>query len=209
MERKEKKKGKEKTILASFSACQLLRVFFFLVLFFGFLSVLFSFTWTEFVCVLNERNLPDYNPHLQSSGTKTPVSELKPGHRQTWPFGIKKTPPQGCCQSMLIRRIQSSGWFSESIMCFEIPWIFIMIIQARTSCYLVTHGCLSILTRTQREGQGKKIWERETTMGKQDKIFLPAVLFLSTRCVLTPHVCGFEMRVARAIFLPLHPWKNT
>lgn len=160
MERKEKEKRKEKTILASFSACQLLRVFWFYFLVF-FLSVLFCFTWAEFVRILNERNLPDYNPHLESSDTKTPVSELKPGHRQTWPFGIKKTPPQGCCQSMLIRRIQSSGWFSESIMCFQIPWIFIMIIQARTSCYLVTHGCLSILTRTQREGQEKKIRERE------------------------------------------------
>lgn len=54
-------------------------------------------------------------------------------------------------------------------------------------------------------GTGKKNQrKRETTMGKQDKIFLPTV-FLSTRCVLTPHVCGFEMWVARAIFLPLHP----
>lgn len=90
----------------------------------------------------------------------------------------------------------------------EIPRIFSRIIQARTSCYLVTHGCLSILTRTQREGQEKKS-EREMTMGKQNQIFLPAVLFISTRCFLTPHICGFEMEVARAIFLPLYPWKNT
>lgn len=207
MERKEKKKGKEKTILASFSACQLLRVFFGFIFWFSFCVVFF---YLNRVCLCPQWEKPSWlQPTSSELWHKDASVRAQAGASADLTVWYKKTPPQGCCQSMLIRRIQSSGWFSESIMCFEIPWIFIMIIQARTSCYLVTHGCLSILTRTQREGQGKKIWERETTMGKQDKIFLPAVLFLSTRCVLTPHVCGFEMRVARAIFLPLHPWKNT
>lgn len=95
---------------------------------------------------------------------------------------------------MLIRRIQSSGWFSESIMCFEIPWIFIMIIQARTSCYLVTHGCLSILTRTQREGQGKKnLRERDDNGKTGQNIFACCVVPKYQVC---PHTARMWLRNA-------------
>lgn len=52
-----------------------------------------------------------------------------------------------------------------------------MIIQARTLCHLVTHGCLSILTRKQREGQ-KKVLKRDYNGKIEQNIF--ACCFLTS-----------------------------
>lgn len=108
---------------------------------------------------------------------------------------------------MLIRRIQSSGWFSESIMRFEIPWISIVIIQARTSCYLVTHGCLSILSRIQREGQGKNISKRYDNGKIEQNIF--ARCFVHKYQVLPQTACTWVWNVgAHCHFLCLKPMKQ-
>lgn len=108
---------------------------------------------------------------------------------------------------MLIRRIQSSGWFSESIMRFEIPWISIVIIQARTSCYLVTHGCLSILSRTQREGQGKNISKRYDNGKIEQNIF--ARCFVHKYQVLPQTACTWVWNVGtHCHFLCLKPMKQ-
>lgn len=100
------------------------------------------------------------------------------------------------------------------------PGFLVLLIQARTSRHLVTHGCLSVLTRTQREGlptpaPGKKKRPRkESTAVKQNKIFLHAVLVTSARGSLGLHFSS-EMQVAtqhgtshpnktRNLFLPTH-----
>lgn len=86
------------------------------------------------------------------------------------------------------------------------PGVLVLLIQARTSCHSVTHGRLSILTRTQREGlphppakKKKRKPLKEITAVKQNKIFLHAVLFTSARGSLVLHISS-EMQVAKVIF---------
>lgn len=58
------------------------------------------------------------------------------------------------------------------------PGFLVLLIQARTSRHLVTHGCLSVLTRTQREGlptpapgKKKKASQREYSGKTEQNIF--------------------------------------